>query len=86
MNKATFSLNYRKPKSEYEPNEELIICIRKYCSNGSEGGASVKQISSGVKCKISDWDSNWHKTSSRSPIKNTDPNHLKKKQTASKKS
>tara|TARA_B100001287_G_scaffold276131_1_gene285901 strand:- start:2956 stop:5283 length:2328 start_codon:yes stop_codon:yes gene_type:complete len=85
MNKATFSLNYRKPKSEYEPNEELIICIRKYCSNGSEGGASVKQISSGVKCKISDWDSNWHKTSSRSPIKNTDPNHLKKNKQLQKK-
>ena len=30
MNKATFSLNYRKPKSQYKDDEELIVCIRYY--------------------------------------------------------
>jgi len=77
MNKATFSLNYRKPKSDYTENEELFICIRKYNSDKGKK-AVIKQISSGVKCKISDWNPDWHKNANRSPIKETDPNHLKK--------
>ena len=33
--KLTFSLNYRKPKSQYKDSDELMICIRYYhkCSN-----------------------------------------------------
>ena len=33
--KLTYSLNYRRPKSEYKPSDELMICIRYYhkCEN-----------------------------------------------------
>ena len=33
--KLTFSLNYRKPKSQYKDSDELMICIRYYhkCSD-----------------------------------------------------
>jgi len=85
MSKATFSLNYRKPKSEYNDNDELFICIRKYSSLNSDGRSNIKQISSGIKCKISDWDKNWHKKNGRSPVKATDPNHLKKNKQLKKK-
>ena len=30
MNKITYSLNYRKPKEEYTPDEELLVCVRYY--------------------------------------------------------
>ena len=77
MSKATFSLNYRKPKSEYSENDEVFICIRKHLSS-EQNASTIKQISSGVKCKISDWDPNWHKKPERSPIKKTDPDYLNK--------
>ena len=36
--KLTYSLNYRRPKSEYKDSDELMICIRYYhkCSNTSK--------------------------------------------------
>ena len=68
MNKATFSLNYRKPKSEYLDSDELFICIRKYDSSCGYKKANIKQISSGIKCKISDWNPKWHKRADRFPI------------------
>ena len=85
MNKATFSLNYRKPKSDYNDDDELFICIRKNLSDSKDKKSRIKQISSGIKCKISDWDTNWHKQPSRHPIKETDPNHLKKNKQLKKK-
>ena len=78
MNRATFSLNYRKPKSEYSGEDELFICIRKYEASSKKNKPIVKQISSGIKCKISDWDVDWHKKPERYPVKKTDPNYLKK--------
>ena len=78
MKKATFSLNYRKPKSAYKNDEELIVCIRYYYRDPVKGKSKVKKISTGVKCKIIDWDNDWHKSSKREPIKSTDPNYLRK--------
>ena len=76
--KLTFSLNYRRPKSEYKSSDELMICIRYYhkCSNTNK--TKIIKKSTGVKCKLSDWNSDWHKSSNRSPIKDSDPNHKKK--------
>ena len=34
--------------------------------------------STGVKCRLSDWNSDWHKSSNRNPIKDSDPNYKKK--------
>ena len=78
MKKTTFSLNYRKPKSEYEIDEELIVCIRYYYKDDITKKSKIKQISTGVKCKIKDWNNDWHKNYSRSPIKDSDPDYLKK--------
>jgi len=76
--KLTYSLNYRRPKSEYKPSDELMICIRYYhkCENTQK--TKIIKKSTGVKCKLKDWNSDWHKSSERTPIKYTDPHHKKK--------
>ena len=76
--KLTYSLNYRRPKSEYKPSDELMICIRYYhkCENSQK--TKIIKKSTGVKCKLRDWNSDWHKSSDRTPIKHTDPNYKKK--------
>ena len=76
--KLTYSLNYRRPKSEYKASDELMICIRYYhkCSNTSK--TKIIKKSTGVKCRLQDWNSDWHRSKDRSPIKDTDPNHKKK--------
>jgi succinate dehydrogenase / fumarate reductase flavoprotein subunit len=76
--KLTYSLNYRRPKSEYKPSDELMICIRYYhkCENTKK--TKIIKKSTGVKCKLKDWNSDWHKSSDRTPIKYTDPHHKKK--------
>ena len=78
MNKATFSLNYRKPKSQYKDDEELIVCIRYYYKLKNSKKAKIKKISTGVKCKIMHWNKDWHKSPSRDPIKSSDPNYITK--------
>ena len=77
-NKLTFSLNYRKPKSEYTKKEELIICIRQYSKQEGQEKGKVKKISTGIKCKLKDWNPDWHLTKDRMPIKNSDPEYKKK--------
>ena len=76
--KLTYSLNYRKPKSEYNDSDELMICIRYYHRCDKTQKTKVIKKSTGIKCKLQDWNSDWHKTSLRSPIKDTDPNYKKK--------
>ena len=75
MNKLTFSLNYRKPKSEYKTSEELMICIRYYHKDPDSSKAKIIKKSTGVKCKLKDWDTDWHKNSNRFPVKPSDPDH-----------
>ena len=76
--KLTYSLNYRRPKSEYKPSDELMICIRYYhkCENTQK--TKIIKKSTGVKCKLKDWNSDWHKSSDRIPIKQTDPHYKRK--------
>ncbi len=74
----TFSLNYRKPKADYHEDEELFVCIRHYYRPVGSNKAKIKKISTGVKCKISDWNTNWHKEELREPISATDPEYKTK--------
>ena len=76
--KLTYSLNYRKPKSEYNDSDELMICIRYYHRCDKTQKTKVIKKSTGIKCKLQDWNSDWHKTSLRSPIMDSDPNYKKK--------
>ena len=71
MNKITYSLNYRKPKEEYTPDEELLVCVRYYHKVNNAAPKIIKK-STGVKCKLKDWDTSWHKKDCRSPIMKSD--------------
>ena len=85
MRKVTFSLNYRKPKSEYDQNDDLIVCIRYYYKPHGSLNSKIKKLSTGVKCKIKDWNKNWHKTLDRQPIMKSDPDYVKKNKLLSQK-
>jgi len=77
-NKLTYSLNYRKPKDQYSDNDQLMVCIRYYHKDHKNSKAKIIKKSTGVKCKLSDWDKDWHNKPDRSPIKSTDPNYIEK--------
>ena len=77
MKKITYSLNYRKPKENYKDDDTLTVCVR-YYHKFDNGSQKVIKKSTGVKCKLKDWDSDWHKSDKRHPIKSTDPNYLEK--------
>ena len=55
-----------------------MICIRYYHKCNKTSKTKIIKISTGVKCKLQDWNTDWHKSSDRSPVKNTDPNFKKK--------
>jgi succinate dehydrogenase / fumarate reductase flavoprotein subunit len=75
MKKLTFSLNYRKPKAEYKSSDELVICIRYYHNSPDISKSKIIKKSTGIKCKLKDWDEDWHKNGKRLPIKSSDPSH-----------
>ena len=75
MKKLTFSLNYRKPKAEYKSSDELMICIRYYHNSPEITKSRIIKKSTGIKCKLKDWDEDWHKNGRRLPIKSSDPSH-----------
>ena len=77
-NKLTYSLNYRKPKDQYSDNDELMVCIRYYHKDHKNAKAKIIKKSTGVKCKLADWDKDWHNNDDRSPIMSTDPNYIEK--------
>jgi len=77
-NKLTYSLNYRKPKDQYLDTDELMVCIRYYYRENKYAKPRVIKKSTGVKCKLADWDIDWHNNPLRLPIKNTDPNYIHK--------
>ena len=77
-NKLTYSLNYRKPKDQYSDNDELMVCIRYYHKDHKNAKAKIIKKSTGVKCKLVDWDKDWHNNADRSPIMSTDPNYIEK--------
>ena len=76
--KITYSLNYRKPKESYRSSDELMVCLRFYYKCSKTNKPKIVKKSTGVKCKLQDWDSNWHKSDERHPIKDSDPQHVKK--------
>ena len=78
MKKLTFALNYRKPKSEYSNDDLIEICIRYYYNDEKGNQKRVKNVSCGVKCKIKDWNTDWHSSPERLPVLSTDPDYLKK--------
>ena len=41
MNRITYSLNYRKPKEEYNPNDELVICLRYFYKNPDSNKSKI---------------------------------------------
>ena len=47
-----FSLNYRKKKKDYKPNDELIINIRYYYKVKGEKKGKVYNHSTGIKVKL----------------------------------
>ena len=61
-----YSLQYKKPKKEYTKHDEVLVCVRYY-----HQGRKM-HISSGIKCKIKDWNENWENTIKREPILKTD--------------
>jgi len=77
VKKITYSLNYRKPKNSYNNDDELMVCLRSY-QKLDNGKFRVVKKSTGIKCKLKDWDSDWHKSVARNPIKSSDENFLEK--------
>ena len=77
MKKITYSLNYRKPKLDYDINDELTVCVR-YYQKFDNGKHKVVKKSTGIKCKLKDWDTDWHKSDNRYPVKSSDPKYLEK--------
>tara|TARA_B100001287_G_scaffold22880_1_gene16710 strand:- start:3053 stop:5293 length:2241 start_codon:yes stop_codon:yes gene_type:complete len=55
-----------------------MICIRYYHKCSKTSKTKIIKKSTGVKCRLSDWNSDWHKSSNRSPIKDSDPHYKKK--------
>ncbi len=72
MKKITFALNYRKPKLEYSPTDQIEICIRFSHLDKKTNTHKIKNISCGVKCMLKDWNNDWHKSPERLPILKTD--------------
>ena len=61
-----FSLQYRKPKSEYSKSEEILVTLRYYFQ-----GRKIN-LGTGVKCKLKDWNENWEHTQRKEPILKSD--------------
>ncbi len=61
-----FILQFKKPKKDYTKHEEVLVSVRYYYK-----GRKLN-LSSGVKCKIKDWNENWENTIKREPILKTD--------------
>ena len=78
MKKVTFAINYRKPKADYKSQDTVEICIRYeyFCTKTNK--KKIKNQSCGVRCKLSDWNKDWHKSPERLPILNTDPEYIDK--------
>ena len=78
MRKITFAINYRKPKSQYNMNDYIEICIRYSERDKISNNYKIINVSCGVKCKLKDWNKDWHKSPERLPILMTDPDHIEK--------
>ena len=61
-----YILQFKKPKKDYTKHEEVLVSVRYYYK-----GRKLN-LSSGVKCKIKDWNENWEKTIKREPVLKSD--------------
>ena len=68
-----FSLQYKKSKSDYLKTDELVISVRYYFQG------KKLNVSSGVKCRIKDWNDDWEKTIKREPILKSDSDWKERK-------
>ena len=71
-------MNYRKPKDQYNQNDELTVCLRYFYKDSDTDKGKIIKKSTGIKCKLSDWNVDWHKSEERSPIKSSDKSFFKK--------
>ena len=78
MNRITYSLNYRKPKDQYKDDDQLTVCLRYFHKEANSDKGKIIKKSTGIKCKLSDWNVDWHKSDERSPIKSSDKSFQKK--------
>ena len=78
MKKLTFAINYRKPKSEYTSDSMVEICIRYEYFDENLKKKKIKNQSCGIKCRLVDWNKDWHKYPERLPILKTDPDYIAK--------
>ena len=62
---------------DYDINDELTVCVR-YYQKFDNGKHKVVKKSTGIKCKLKDWDTDWHKSDNRYPVKSSDPKYLEK--------
>jgi len=53
------------------------VCVR-YYQKFDNGKHKVIKKSTGIKCKLKDWDTDWHKSNNRYPVKSSDPKYLEK--------
>jgi len=67
-----FSLNLKKKKLLYSPQEEIPVNVYYYFDK------KKLNISTGVKTTLKDWNHNWKSTQSKNPIKTSDPNQKTK--------
>ena len=61
-----YFLDYKMKKSEYKKSDELPVVLRYYFK-----GKQLK-VATGIKVKIKDWNSDYERTHSKSPVKKSD--------------
>ena len=61
-----YFLDYKMKKSEYKKSDELPVVLRYYFK-----GKQLK-VATGIKVKIKDWNSDYDRTHSKSPVKKSD--------------
>lgn len=64
--KIYYELQIKKSWSSYSPNDEIPIVVRYYFQG------KKLSTSTGVKCKVKDWDNDWRNRISKEPIQKSD--------------
>lgn len=70
--KIYYELQVKKPWSSYSPNDELPIVVRYYFQKKKLGSTT------GVKCKVKDWDKGWRNRVKQEPILKSDSDYKDK--------
>ena len=70
--KIYYELRIKKSWSSYSPKDDLSVIVRYYFQG------KKLNTSTGVLCKVKDWDREWRNRVNKSPIKSSDPDHKEK--------